>query len=370
METSTHALDNTAHLTSTARISAIDLWKSQNSDPTQLEIGDGVRICDPNLGINDYVRVVGMELYPYEPTDTIYTLGDPPRTELEILADTTETPDFTFNFDLFALKDAILELLPDFTHDGILPAYFTIQDSLETNFAAGLFLSAGPGHPGHDVEHDKRMFVRIVEQQAEYVEATLQEARLPYTEKPSWWDDEPEDWEETNPGEDWVPPDFVPETPEDIFTLFKYRGEQVYWVSLPANENTRMTLTDPVLFNPPEYPPHPENLPPGGNWPTQAVIDRVSDEHRFAHAVKLRKVIDEKITDTITRTNSTLEILRYVYPSDEHGSTTAEEPKMLGIRLNDVAHTHNLRTSTIAMQTNGLIVGLPVFGSLMFFQCI
>lgn len=103
-------------------------------------------------------------------------------------------------------------------------SHFFIQDHLETNFIpAALFLSPGEGQPAHEVECNVRKFQRIVGQKVEFVEATLQEVREP------------------NEGETW----------DAIVDLFMYRGNQVYWTSLPATENTLMTLTDPVLFNPP-----------------------------------------------------------------------------------------------------------------------
>jgi len=75
------------------RISTADLWKlaeSQDKDKDRLSLGDEVYIYDQVLGFDSQVRVVARESYPYEPRSSVITLGDPPRTVADVLADADE----------------------------------------------------------------------------------------------------------------------------------------------------------------------------------------------------------------------------------------------------------------------------------------
>jgi hypothetical protein len=82
----------------TYRLSAIDLWKIDPGNNLKPNMGDSIRLVDPNLGIDERVRVVAMEVYPYEPRATMYTLGDPPRTAGEILA-AVDPVNYFFNIE-------------------------------------------------------------------------------------------------------------------------------------------------------------------------------------------------------------------------------------------------------------------------------
>jgi hypothetical protein len=102
----------------TYNISAVDLWKLFPESHRRLQMGDSIRIVDEKLKIDDRVRVVAMEVYPYEPTRTVYTLGDPPRTAGEALADVEAVNNFffshQFDFNLDDLLESITKIMPDF----------------------------------------------------------------------------------------------------------------------------------------------------------------------------------------------------------------------------------------------------------------
>ncbi|MCL2577984.1 MAG: phage tail protein [Defluviitaleaceae bacterium] len=101
----------------TYNLSAVDLWKLNPENHLRLKMGDSIRLVDPNLKIDDQVRVVAMEVYPYESRSTVYTLGDPPRTHVDILSAVDPANSFynsqTFNFNLDELAADIIEKIPE-----------------------------------------------------------------------------------------------------------------------------------------------------------------------------------------------------------------------------------------------------------------
>jgi hypothetical protein len=95
------------------RLSAVDLWKLNPESHLKPQMGDSVRLVDPNLNIDERVRVVAMEVYPYEPRATVYTLGDPPRTAGDILSAVDPVNNFfvmqPVNIDIDDLLDELIE---------------------------------------------------------------------------------------------------------------------------------------------------------------------------------------------------------------------------------------------------------------------
>jgi len=71
----------------TYRISAVDLWKLTSAPQQKLHLGDYATIYDQELGYETKVRVVALETNPYDPTNSIITLGDPPRTIVDVLTE-------------------------------------------------------------------------------------------------------------------------------------------------------------------------------------------------------------------------------------------------------------------------------------------
>jgi hypothetical protein len=96
----------------TYRISQADLWKLRR-DETQVNLGDFVTIFDEALGMEVRVRCVALELYPYEPQRSVITLGDPPRSVVEILNDTDAVfrPFFNMALPPFQLPPMLYELM-------------------------------------------------------------------------------------------------------------------------------------------------------------------------------------------------------------------------------------------------------------------
>ncbi len=106
------------------QISTVDLWKlaaigeiPESNLTARLNLGDYARVVDSAIDFSSVVRVVEQTIYPYEPTPSVITLGDPPKTVLDIVADVVSGNSYFNNiniynpltdFDLGALKDEII----------------------------------------------------------------------------------------------------------------------------------------------------------------------------------------------------------------------------------------------------------------------
>ncbi|GHV42510.1 hypothetical protein FACS189490_11650 [Clostridia bacterium] len=79
----------------TYRANVIDLWKLADFGEAQKPgIGDYVTVYDKSLGINSRTRVAEYEYYPYEPQSGTITLGNPPKTILDILTDVSRSKEY------------------------------------------------------------------------------------------------------------------------------------------------------------------------------------------------------------------------------------------------------------------------------------
>lgn len=218
------------------------------------------------------------------------------------------------------VADAVAEKL------GTITDQYYLTDFLETNFDA---LDATKAPPADNIRH----FTRIRgDGGVEFVEAILLEDNRELVTE------EPDDWGETNPGEE-----FTPETEFDRFNgLTDRNGKPVYWVSVDGSEKyTEMTRTDPVKRFPPTYPS-------GATQDKKKEIDALL---RLKYAVKLRKTESETVTgyckyvQGVEGLKDGLYLMRTLPPEvDGEGNPVPGETKHIGIGLTDAPIYLNVDT--------------------------
>lgn len=82
----------------TYKCTAVDLWKlAEYGDSERLNLGDYATIHDSSLDMDSKVRAVEIDCYPYEPQNSVITLGDPPKTIGDILAELSGLQEYYYN---------------------------------------------------------------------------------------------------------------------------------------------------------------------------------------------------------------------------------------------------------------------------------
>lgn len=244
----------------------VDLWKLGGRNMTKPELGDYATVFDKSLGIDVRLRVTEHDYYPYEPQKSAVTLGNPPKSAIDVLAQLSgqldyyyspKVPEFDVNIGETTIenitskvKESFGDVIHEVVHNDVLVSdtamlmnawikYLAVE-FLETNFDA---LDARLPPP----PNMERNFIRIQGQNLEFLRSELS--------------NEP----------------CGPDNPTANVENYKTpAGDQIYWTAVDDHHQAckYFTITDPAT------------LPA-----TKGYCDEEKEELRERFRVKVRRAI-------------------------------------------------------------------------------